>query len=340
VGSAFLHRTACLAWVATRRAVRNAAATVELRRVHRYLLAVFACLSVFLVAATPAFTIVPTVIVYPLAASSAELDRETSSRIATTLATQIAQGGLVKVIAPKSGVERVNYLADARAAGANYYVTGFVTPLGQGASVVEQVVSTISGTLVFSETNYITSMAEIASQGDQLRQGIVDRSTRGIQAFQAPPPPAVTPEPEPSNGTETPLSKIFGHKKAAAEPVNVAAAPPQNATVAVLTVGGSADSDHRAAAAQSLAAAFERDGLHAVVVTADSPSSALCTANKATSLVGAWLDMPAGSPNATLRLVGYDCTGKIAYDRSFQQPLAAVSDAAVNAYVNPPKRRG
>jgi TolB-like protein len=307
--------------------------------VHRYLLAVFACLSLFLVAASPAFTIIPTVIVYPLAASSTELDRETSARIATTLATQIAQGGAVKVIAPKSGVERANYLADARAAGANYYVTGFVTPLGQGASVVEQVVSTVSGTLVFSETNYITSLAEIAAQGDQLRQGIIDRSTRGIQAFQAPPPPPVTPEPEPSNGTQAPLSKLFGHKKAA-EPVNVAAAPPQNATIALLTVGGSADSDHRTAAAQSLAAAFERDGRHAVIVTADSPSNALCVANKATSLVGAWLDMPAGSPNATLRLVAYDCGGKVAYDRSFQQPLAAVSDAAVNAYINPPKRRG
>jgi TolB-like protein len=308
--------------------------------VHRNLLAVFACLSVFLLAATPAFTIIPTVIVYPLAASSAQLDRETSARIATTLATQIAQGGSVKVIAPKPGVERANFLSDARSVGANYYVTGFVTPLGQGASVVEQVVSTVSGTLVFSETNYITSLDEIAAQGDQLRQGIIDRSTRGIQAFQAPPPPAPTPEPEPSNGTQTPFSKLFGHKKAAAEPENVAATPPQNAMIAVLTVGGSADPAHRSAAANSIAAAFERDGRHAVVVSADAPSNGVCTANKATALVGAWLDTPAGSPNATLRLIAYDCAGKIAYDRSFQQPIAAVADAAVNAYVNPPKRRG
>ncbi len=307
--------------------------------VHRYLLAVFACLSVFLVAATPAFTIVPTVIVYPLMASSAELDRETSARIATTLATQIAQGGSVKVIAPKPGVERANFLSDARAAGANYYVTGFVTPLGRGASVVEQVVSTTSGTLVFSQTNFITSLDEIAAQGDQLRQGIIDRSTRGIQAFEAPPPPQPTPEPEPSNGTQTPLSKLFGHKKAAA-PENVAVTPAQNATIAVLTVGGSADSDHRSAAAQSIAAAFERDGRHAVVVTANAPSNDVCTANKATALVGAWLDTPAGNPNATLRLIAYDCGGNVAYDRSFQQPLAAVTGAAVNAYINPPKRRG
>ena len=305
---------------------------------HRYLLAVFACLSVFLVAATPAFTIVPTVIVYPLAASSSSLDREASARIATTLATQIAQGGGVKVVPPKPGVDRANYLADARAVGANYYVTGFVTPLGNGASIVEQVVSTTSGTLVFSVTNYITSLAEIAAQGDRLREGIIERSTRGIQAFQAPPPPEATPAPEPSNGTEVNANKLFGRKKAPA-PATVAAAPPEHATVALLTVGGSADSDHRTAAAQAIAAAFERDGRHAVIVNADAPSGDLCIANKATSLVAAWLDTPPANANATLRMIAYDCSGKIAYDRSFQQPLAAATDAAVNAYLNPPKRR-
>lgn len=303
---------------------------------HRYLLAVFACLSVFLVAAAPAFTIVPTVIVYPLEASSSDLNREDSARIATTLATQIALGGEVKVIPPKAGVERANYLADARSVGANYYVTGFVTPLGNGASVVEQVVSTISGTLVFSVTNYITSLNDIASQGDQLRLGILDRGTRALQAFQAPPPPDTTPAPEPSNGTQTSINKIFSHKKGAAI---VAETPPKDATVAILTVGGSADSEHRSAAAKAIAAAFERDGRHAVIVTADAPSNDVCTANKATSLVAAWLDTPANA-NAALRMIAYDCSGKIAYDHSFQQPLAGVTDAAVNAYLNPGKGRG
>jgi hypothetical protein len=117
--------------------------TVESWRVRPYLLAVFACLSMFLTAAAPAFTIVPTVVVYPLAGSPA-LDRETSARIMTTLANQIAQGGLIKVVPPSTSVERANYLANARSLGASYYVTGFLTPLGSGASVVEQVVSVSS----------------------------------------------------------------------------------------------------------------------------------------------------------------------------------------------------
>jgi hypothetical protein len=305
--------------------------------VHRYLLAACACLSVFLMAAAPAFTIVPTVIVYPLAATSSSIDREASARIATVLATQIAQGGAVKVIPPKADVERANYLADARSVGANYYVTGFVTPLGKGASVVEQVVSTTSGTLVFSVTNYITSLNEIAAQGDQLRAGILERSTRGIQAFEAPSPPAPTPAPEPSNGADLNVNKLFGHKKAPT-PAAVAA-PPKNATVAILTVGGSADSDHRSAAAQAIAAAFERVGRHAVIVNAAAPSNDLCTANRASALVAAWLDTPAGA-NAALRIIAYDCSGKIAYDHAFNEPLASVTGTAVDAYVNRGQRRG
>jgi hypothetical protein len=29
----------------------------------------------------------------------------------------------------------------------------------------------------------------------------------------------------------------------------------------------------------------------------------------------------------------------VAFDRTFKEPLAAVTDAAVSAYLNPPKRR-
>jgi len=304
--------------------------------VHRYLLAIFACLSIFLVDAAPAFTIVPTVIVYPLEASSSSLNREDSARIAAVLATQIALGGGIKVIPPKAGVERANYLSDARSVGANYYVTGFVTPLGNGASVVDQVVSTTSGTLVFSVTNYITSIDDIASQGDQLRAGILDRGARAIQAFQAPPPPDQTPAPEPSNGTQANINNIFGRKKG---PASVAEAPPRGSTIGILTIGGSADFDHRSAAAKSIAAALENSGRHGVIVNADEPSANVCAAYKTTSLVGAWLDTPANA-NATLRMVAFDCSGKIAYDHTFKVPLANAADAAVDAYLSPAKGRG
>jgi hypothetical protein len=308
--------------------------------VRRCLLAVFACLSVFLIDASPAFTIVPTVIVYPLVASSSSVDREASARIATTLANQIALGGQVKVVPAKTTVERADYLSDARAAGANYYITGFITPLGSGASVVEQVVSTSSGTLVFSVSNFISSFNEIVDQGDQLRQGIVDRSQRGLQAFTAPPPPAAHPVPEPSNGTDVNVNNLFGRKKSG--PAVVAALPPASATIAILAVGGSADADARNAAAQALAAAVGADGRKAIVVSAVSPSSEVCTSNNAAALVASWLETPAGAPKASLRTIAYNCDGKIAYDHTVQYdsgtPVTVAANTAIGGYLNPPKR--
>ena len=303
------------------------------------LLAVFACLSVFLTAATPAFTIVPTVIVYPLA-SSPDLDREASARIVTTLATQIAQGGGIKIIPSTVGIDRDHFLSDARAQGANYYVTGFMTPLGNGASVVEQVVSTTSGTLVFSVTNYITNLADIAGQGDQLRAGILERSQRGIQAFTEPPPSDDTPAPQ-ASGADVNVNKLFERKKG--NPVAaVAVAPPPDATLAILTVGGSSDFNQRSAAAKALAGAFEHAGRHAVISDAGTPAPAVCSSTKATVLVGAWLDTPppnAAAANSTLRMIAYDCNGNVAFDRTFKEPLTSVTDSAVGAYLNPPKRR-
>jgi hypothetical protein len=301
------------------------------------LLAVFACLSVFLTAATPAFTVVPTVIVYPLS-SSPELDREASARIVTTLATQIAQGGGIKIIPSTVGIDRNHYLADARTQGANYYVTGFMTPLGNGASVVEQVVSTTSGTLVFSTTNYVTTLADIAGQGDQLRAGILERSQRGIQAF-AVPPPDDTPAPQ-TSGADLNVNKLFERKKGTPAAA-VALAPPPDSTLAILTVGGSSDFDQRSATAKALAAAFEHAGRHAIISEAGTPAPAVCSSAKATVLVGAWLDTPPPNAvaNSTLRMIAYDCNGNVAFDRTFKEPLASVTDAAVGAYLNPPKRR-
>jgi hypothetical protein len=301
--------------------------------VRRSLLAIFVCLSVFLIDAAPAFTVIPSVIVYPFAGSSAVLDREASARIATTLASQISEGGRIKVIPPKSGVERATFLADARANGANYYVTGFITPLGSGASVVDQVVSTISGTMVFSVSNFVTTYADVVSQGEQLRQGILERASRGIQSFQAPPPQAVAPEPEPSKGTDVNISNIFGRKKrsSAAAPV----ALPANATAAILTVGGTADSDARAETGTALALAFGRTGRHTVAVTANAPANDVCTANKAAVQIGTWIDTTPGTlskkASANLRMVAYDCTGKTVFDRVFVSSGAGTQDALSNA---------
>ncbi len=165
----------------------------------RLLLASLAALSVCLLAVTPAFTIVPKVVVYPPAIGSATLDADLITHITGVLAAEIAADGSVKVLPATPGLDRARYLADARALGADFYVTGFAAQIGTHLSVISQVVSVQSGTVVFSTSATVQNDRDTAEQADELRAGILERSDRGIQALEAtPPPPDPTPTPSPA----------------------------------------------------------------------------------------------------------------------------------------------
>jgi TolB-like protein len=154
-----------------------------------------AALAVCFLAAAPAFTIVPSVVVYPPAAGSDAIDRDLIAHITDVLAKEIGSAGNVKVLAAQPDLDRGRYRADARARGADYFVTGFATQIGSRLTLILQVVSAQSGTVAFSTQATVDGDRDVASQGEQLRFGILERSARAIQALQATPPP---PEPSPS----------------------------------------------------------------------------------------------------------------------------------------------
>jgi hypothetical protein len=303
------------------------------------------------VAAAPALTIVPTVVVYPFTTGAGGIDDETLDNIADILATRIAQGGTVKIEPPTPGVQRQNFLSDARLLHADYYVMGFITSLGNNASVVEQVVSTHSGVAVFSNSAEIGDAADVTAQGDALREGILERSSRGIEAFEAPPAPIA--EPSPANPAHVKANRPRGSKRHTARAVATPMPAAANATIAILPIGGSADAQLRTATARALLASFGHDGRRALLVSATTPSNSVCVANKATSLADAWVDSQSSSiaPNeeASLRMVVYDCQGRILFDHSFQYhgsdaqavqlALTGATDAAVGAYLKQGKRR-
>ena len=195
------------------------------------LLALFALVA--LGAAAPSAD-APTAIVFPLQAS-ASLDRDINLRIVTALANQIAMDGRVHVVPAEPDVARADFLTAARKAGAQFYVTGFITPLGDGASIIEQVVSTQSGTIVFSNSGQIASVSDVNAQGDIVRNGILERASRATYSFTAPAnAPAAAPTPARTNATEAPEANIgglFHHKKAAAKP-SASPSPAPSATAA------------------------------------------------------------------------------------------------------------
>ena len=193
----------------------------------RRLLAV--CLVAFvglplLAAAPTSLSIKPSVIVYPFVATGSSVDRVASSRLATLIATQMANTGKVTVLPPPPGTERKDYLATARAQNADYYVSGFISPLGAGVSLVEQVVSTTTGIVVFSQSTQITTYAEAAGQGDDLAQYISSHANRALAGIGTP-PPQTSPTPAASNGPQANLTGLFNRRKKATPAPKATAKP-------------------------------------------------------------------------------------------------------------------
>ena len=171
-----------------------------------------------LVAATPppSFYSKPNVIVFPFISTGSSINREASSTLATLIATAMANTGLVTVTPPPPGTtDRKDYLNVARANRSDYYVSGFISPLGNGVSVVEQVVSTATGIVVYSQSTQLNTYDEAAGQGDDLANFVSRHANRGLAAIGTA-PPAASPTPAASNGPEANLGKLFGRKKKAA----------------------------------------------------------------------------------------------------------------------------
>jgi hypothetical protein len=180
-------------------------------------------------ASPPPLAALPTVILYTLQAN-ASLPRETNARIVTTIGNEIALGGQVRVIPGDPDVARADFLSTARKAGADFYLTGFLTPLGNGASIIVQLVSAQSGIIVFSNSGQLSTYSDAADQGDVIRQAIIHSGiSRSYSTFLPDDgKAAAAPTAVPAHGTGTTASTsataepeanvgaLFGHHKHAA----------------------------------------------------------------------------------------------------------------------------
>jgi hypothetical protein len=152
----------------------------------------------------------PVVVVYPLGLTGG-VDKEAASRLAVLFATAIAEGNQVIVKPAPPGTERKDYRTTAASLKADYYVTGYVTPIGDEVSVVEQVVSVENGIVVFSNTAQVRTYNDVNGQGEILRIAILRHAARNLGAIVAPVARA-TPEPTaaPSGGTGATLANLGG----------------------------------------------------------------------------------------------------------------------------------
>ncbi len=158
----------------------------------------------------------PTVVVYPLT-TTGSVPKQIGENLATAIGSDLASLGGVVVKPYVPGTQRSGFLTAAQGQGADYYITGYVTPLGSEMSLVEQVVSTRSGSIVFSTTAFARTYADAVGPVPTLRDAIVHHAGRGFAELDAP-PPSPTPEPIGSNGGFNLTKALKHHRKGAATP--------------------------------------------------------------------------------------------------------------------------
>jgi len=185
------------------------------------------CLVAAVASAAPSTLAAPVTVVYPFTVSG-NADPEAGGRIAILFATELAQSGGITVKPATPGTDRTHYLQAAQALGADYYVTGYLTPLGDEVSLVDQIVSTYSGIVVWSNTTQIKTYAEASGQADLIRAAIIRHAGRTLAALDEPAAvPSSTPPPPSSPKNSGNLSTLFSRKpKATPAP---AAAPAASA---------------------------------------------------------------------------------------------------------------
>ncbi len=154
----------------------------------------------------------PTIVVFPFQAP-ASVNKDAAGTLLTMMSDALAQDGTLRVLPAEPNVERAGYLASARKAGAQFYVTGYLTPLGNGASIIEQVVSTQSGIVVYSNSGQISTLADVRAQGDIIRRALLASIAHGVAVYQ--PPAESTPSPRASQSSEANVGGLFRHRRAA-----------------------------------------------------------------------------------------------------------------------------
>jgi hypothetical protein len=275
----------------------------------------------------------PVVVVYPLT-STGGTPAEVGGNIAILLSTKLQQLGGLAVKPYTPGTDRPQYLSAALAIGADYYITGFLTPVGTDVSLITQVVSTRSGSIVFSTSQVVRTYGDVVGQADDLRTAILRHAGRGFPAVQQPAPGGDGPPAQSANGGGVNLTRALGHhdRSAPATPASPVPGAEAPASVALVDSGGrfaglvtQFDGDgtdaQKSYAQTSLAAALRNAGMSGggpLPVSAKGAvqsAKALCDANAGARLIFAsTLGLGTGTDgkyDATLSVAAHACDGTL-----------------------------
>ncbi len=292
-------------------------------------------------APAPTAAAMPSVVVYPFGTGS-NIKPSTGVQAAALFEAVVGRLGGVAVVKPGLGVARADYLTNAVKLGVDYYVSGYLSQVGDSTvALVEQLVSTQSGTIVYSHTADIQSYNDATGEAQTIHDTIAAREeSLHTQIVQSQTTAAATPAPV-ANGTQANLGNLFGSfgrkrgPKATAIPVAVR--KPAKGVLVVRVIGGPGT------AAGDLVSALNvyynaklTNASGANLVTA---ADGICGTNRSNTIASGTLQ-ERSVKNGFLRktqylftLQIYTCFGAVlAQSNGAGDTPRAAMDAAVNAY--------
>lgn len=327
------------------------------------------CLSFGLIAAAPAPTpkplitpkptflptagptpdgITPTVVIYPFETPS-DLDPRTGRAIAQIYSQVLSESGGLKVLAIPSNIKREDWTKFAHSEHADYYVSGFVQPIGNIAAIVARVVDVSSEIAIFSQTTEIQNVPDVAAQALNTRTVImqaagVDRPQQVVQSTTK-----ATPTPRNTEGASYNVNSVLsgvgglfkrGSKTTAAATPAPAKKPPMAMIVAHLS--GNASSGDLSQATDDL---FRAMNAYYTATMSNANSSnlakqadSICGTNRRNTIASGILDAKRigglRSHNSyTFTLNVYTCFGAVLYTNTqTDEDKRKAVRAAVDAY--------
>ncbi len=295
---------------------------------------------------TPASGIqqLPIVVIYPFDVQTGA-DPRIGSAIAQILAQEMVAAGGINVPPVPQGIKRADFLQNAQTAHADFYISGYVTPVGDSAAVVEQVVSVESGVILFSQTAQVSSVADVASQSLLARSQILTFLGRGTQSVET--QPSNTPAPTSTNGAQVPIrglssivNAVFKHKGPTHTPApGPVVKPSRGVIVAPVTASAPVVAGDLTNAERELYFALSGHfNVQMTAVESSVPQSAdsICGANRNNTIATGTLQEAAAhhGKEYTFDLVIYTCFGA-PLDRQTGKgsSIKTAVDAAAAAYV-------
>lgn len=318
--------------------MKRLVSTAAPRALRLFLAAVVVALGLPLVAATtPPLGGIPTVVVYPLVGAQG-VASDVGASVALVIATQVSQMGGVTVKAAPQGTQQADFLTAARKLAADFYVAGFVTPLGDQVSVVEQLVSTRTGAIVWSNTAQLAVYGDARASASALHDVILQVNNHGFTSL--------SPEAIPTSPPAPP-------KRVAAAPTPT---PAMSKVAAVLVFDGPAREDVRNYVPASVIRTFRKYGVEASRAPLETKDVGnlgplVCAQTGADFLIGGTVETVMEDPingvwfDTRLVLTGYDCSNVKAKPRSItenttsgaeQTGIDIAVDRALRSYMAPP----